>query len=425
MRRAAIFVFVAACAKLVGIHDYQPNDASGSNAPSPDAAGTMMPPPCGSGWGAAGCVTSLAAGVDKTCAVAGGVVYCWGNLPGDGSFSESSPTAVRAVGSNVIVTTSSTGLPNGVACLDASGIVTCWGDTSLDQQQSSSGSSAPGAALPQPWSSIAVGADHVCGLTGSGAVSCWGADNADQLGNQSIMTKCVPSGSKCSAVPLPIEVGSGVLEIAAGDSHTCARYAGGSVACWGSDGEGQLGNGSAGVAEGVPQKVIIQASVPSAMTRIVAGLEHTCALDVTGQFACWGAGGNGQLGTGSANDAYEAAFSNPTGSLLTAIATGESNTCAIDATGRVWCWGDDEYGVAGTSGFGTDAVVLPASIGITNATLITVGKRHACALLATGGIECWGDNALGELGSATPPAAVACGTGLDTCSPTPFDVPPP
>jgi alpha-tubulin suppressor-like RCC1 family protein len=76
--------------------------------------------------------------------------------------------------------------------------------------------------------------------------------------------------------------------------------------------------------------------------------------------------------------------------------------------------------VVGTTDFGSDAVQSPAPVGITNATSITVGKRHACALLDTGGIACWGDNSANELGTEAPNTC-----HLTQCSDTPVDVPPP
>jgi alpha-tubulin suppressor-like RCC1 family protein len=35
---------------------------------------------------------------------------------------------------------------------------------------------------------------------------------------------------------------------------------------------------------------------------------------------------------------------------------------------------------------------------VSNATQITAGEDHACGLLATGSIQCWGDNPYGQLG---------------------------
>jgi hypothetical protein len=424
MRRALILVSVAACAKIVGIHDYDPTgDASGPNPPSFDAPGTIMPPPppCGSGWGGAGCVTSLAAGVDKTCAVADNVVYCWGNLPGNGSSNATGPVAVTSGSpANVSISTSSSGITNGVTCIDAGGKVTCWGDSSLGQQQSMIGTNAPGGPFPEPWSTVAVGEDHACGLSGS-AVSCWGADDADQLGTNAIVAPC--GAVPCSRTPFPIDMTSGVVELASGGSHTCVRYDGGSVACWGSDSEGQLGN-NLEAANPVPQTVVTESGSPIVATRITAGLLQTCALDSAGDFACWGAGGLGQRGDGEANDASYATFISPTGRPFTAIATGENNTCAIDAYKQVWCWGDSTYELTGPNPLQMPQFSEPTALSeIPGATVITVGKRHACALLETGGIVCWGDNSAHELGVTG--AHAMCGTLNSDCSADPITVPPP
>jgi alpha-tubulin suppressor-like RCC1 family protein len=49
--------------------------------------------------------------------------------------------------------------------------------------------------------------------------------------------------------------------------------------------------------------------------------------------------------------------------------------------------------------------------GITTATQVSVGKRHACALLSDGRVKCWGDNRYGQLGD-----------GGGDVNPTPVDV---
>ena len=284
-------------------------------------------PTCSTGWGSAGCVTSLVAGVNKTCAVANNIVYCWGNLPGNGSGLVSRPTMISAAfpGSTVVVAASSSGASAGVTCFDAGENVSCWGDSTLGQLQVASDATMP-VQLHTTWKSVAVGANHVCGLSDTGVVSCWGAQNDSQLGTGSNgVTNC--SGQLCTVTPNVVDGLSGdVAAIAAGDSHTCALNADGTVTCWGSNSEGQIGDGSSSGPVAVPQTVVDESGQVIHVAKISAGLAHTCALDDSGAVGCWGAGGNGQLGNGEPVDAPSPTFNMLTSKPFSAIATGESST---------------------------------------------------------------------------------------------------
>ncbi len=83
------------------------------------------------------------------------------------------------------------------------------------------------------------------------------------------------------------------------------------------------------------------------------------------------------------------------------IAAGDRHTCALLANGGISCWGHNRYGQAGnTTNNGTDtANPTPAAVaGLSNMKAITAGSLHTCALTSSGGAKCWGLNSFGQLG---------------------------
>ena len=130
---------------------------------------------------------------------------------------------------------------------------------------------------------------------------------------------------------------------------SCAIYDNGSLYCWGRNDHGQLGLGSAGGREEVPQfvdfgngRTITSLGMGSSGAEGWEPNSHTCAVLDNGSLMCWGANGDGQLGIGniSANGVWEPTFVN-VGSGVTAIsvATASSSSCALLNNQSVKCWG--------------------------------------------------------------------------------------
>jgi len=150
-----------------------------------------------------------------------------------------------------------------------------------------------------------------------------------------------------------------------------------------------------------------------AMVDVAGG--YTCALDVSGRVFCWGANGGGQLGTGDLLPRLVPASMN--GDLrFTQISVADNGafTCGLTSAGQAYCWGNSFNGQLGDgSGPGEGTAVLDPKpvVGGHSFKQIVAAGGHTCALTTNGAAYCWGRNSLGQLG-----------TGNDTPSSSPIPV---
>jgi alpha-tubulin suppressor-like RCC1 family protein len=191
-------------------------------------------------------------------------------------------------------------------------------------------------------------------------------------------------------------------EVSAGGGHSCALLADKSVWCWGAGGYGQLGNGTIGDSP-VPVRVTglpPAASVSAGPAPNAYDPAHTCAVDTSGRVWCWGSDDYGQLGNGKTVTYSEVPVQVQGGILATQVSAGDQFTCAVTQAGTVECWGDNDYGELGNGT--TTTSTTPVTVkGLTNVIQVAAGYFHACALESSGTVWCWGDNDYGELGNGT------------------------
>jgi len=321
---------------------------------------TIMLPPRAAQASSPDLQAAIAAGHGHTCALKGGQVYCWG-LNGSGQLGDGSagPTAYSTT--PVLV--------------------------------------ADGAMGNSGVTAVAAGLGHTCALKG-GQVYCWGWNSNGQLGDETTADRTTPTLVADGAMG-----NSGVTAVAAGSYHTCALK-GGKVYCWGWNGFGQLGDGSAGPTAYSTTPVLVAdgAMGNSGVTAVAAGYGHTCALK-SGQVYCWGRNVVGDLGDGTTTDrttptlVADGAMGN---SGVTAIA-GSYHTCALKG-GKVYCWGWNGFGQLGdgttTYYRTTPTLVADGAMGNSGVTAIAAGHGHTCALKG-GQVYCWGWNGKGQLGDGT------------------------
>jgi len=136
-------------------------------------------------------------------------------------------------------------------------------------------------------------------------------------------------------------------------------------------------------------------------TTVVAGLSHTCALDVGGNAFCWGDGSLGQLGVGSP---LPLTASTPRlvigGHLFTALTAGAGHTCGLTAAGEAWCWGINSRGQLGDGTTLQRITPVAVKAGVPLAAL-SAGAEHTCAVTVEGNAVCWGRNVEFQLGDGS------------------------
>lgn len=236
---------------------------------------------------------------------------------------------------------------------------------------------------------IATGVSHTCGITPEGAAYCWGWNASAQLGDGTQENRSSP-----------VQVTGGVefTSISTGGSHTCGLTPGGSAYCWGSDGFGQLGDGTAGGTRGEPMPVASDSTFAS----IHAGWAHTCALTASGTAYCWGSNGHGEVGTGTAGANIPSPVVAAAGVTFTQIAPSQHDyTCGVAVDGTVHCWGHNDFAQLGRDTVSDNlAEVGPISSALTF-DAVAVGGFHSCGLATDGSAHCWGWNNRGRTGDGT------------------------
>ncbi len=253
---------------------------------------------------------------------------------------------------------------------------------------------------------VSTGASHSLALCSDGTVASWGLNTNGQLGND---------GTSQSTVPVTVTTLSGALQgktvvsVAAGGHHSLALCSDGTVASWGLNSNGQLGNGNTSQST-VPVAVTIS-GVPA--TRIViaisAGASHSLALCSDGTVVTWGLNTNGQLGNGTtAQSTVPVMVTTFSGALLgktvIAVSAGASHSLALCSDGTVTAWGNNGSGQLGNNSQATYSnvpVPVTQSGVITGKKVVSVaaGGAHSLALCSDGTVTAWGYNGFGELGN--------------------------
>jgi alpha-tubulin suppressor-like RCC1 family protein len=249
----------------------------------------------------------------------------------------------------------------------------------------SGGRPAP-AAVPQTGSFLAR------------SVLAWGTNTSRQLGNGD------DSGTPALlpvAVRLPVH--TRITQAQSGCNSGYALTTGGQLLAWGTNAHGELGDGRTGAFRPTPVLVKLPAGPP--VTSISAGEEHSLAVTASGSVLAWGSNTFRELG-----DGHTETFSNvpvmvtlPRRTRVRSVSAGFLDSMALTTTRQVLTWGINQHGELGTGSTAPDsAVPVPASLPAgTLVVAISAGNSHDLALTATGRVLNWGRSSLLGIGSSS------------------------
>ena len=249
---------------------------------------------------------------------------------------------------------------------------------------------------------LAVGGNHSLALCSDGTVATWGSNSFGQLGNSSTTDSLVPVALTSSGVLS----GKSVVAVAAGQYHNLALCSDGTFAAWGYNFYGQLGNNST-TQSNVPVSVNTSGVLSGkTITAIACGNYQSYALCSDGTLASWGYNGNGELGNNGTGFSTLPVTVDQSGVLagktISAIFAGSFHGLALCSDGTVAGWGLNAYGQLGNNTIQSAGVpVLVDTSGVlAGKTIVSVatGAYHTMALCADGTIAAWGSNSNGELG---------------------------
>jgi alpha-tubulin suppressor-like RCC1 family protein/putative cell wall-binding protein len=340
-----------------------------------------------------------------------------GQLPRGVTFNATTGAFTGPSAWNLNATTISAGSDHTCAVLHDT-TARCWGwngngelgdSTTIDRHVPVTVTTSAGTTL-SGITHISAGGRHTCAVLADSTARCWGLNVNGRLGDGTNTPSSVPVTVTTSAGTTL----SGVTHISAGNSHTCAVLADSTARCWGSNGNGELGDGTNNTPSSLPVTVVNTAvgTTLSGVTHISAGSSHTCAVLADSTARCWGSS-DGRLGDGTTNNDRHVPVTvvntgaGTTLSGITHISAGGGHTCAVLADSTARCWGSNGSGRLGL-GDGTTALSLipvtvttSAGTALSGVTRISAGAEYTCAVLDGGTARCWGANWTGQLGDGT------------------------
>lgn len=295
---------------------------------------------------------ALAIETNRGCGVMpDATVRCWGNT---------TPTANNWVGAkeNELVAVEQPGIDHAKelaltwkesCALRDDGKVICWGPAPIGAGKRTGAPPPPRIRL-EGVKQIGGAHMHYCALMEAGTVTCWGDARGLELTGDKVPLR--------DEAPQRVPLLKDVVSITVGENHNCALTTTGAVFCWGSNGAGELGVGKASPGSQPVQVPGLEAIAVEASPETPA----TCAIRKDGSVACWGSDFNCDIGDSHAGDCQKVVMNSTFGPSEseycaspqtvamdgafkpTSLAFGSTTACAKDGGGNLRCWGRSLFG---------------------------------------------------------------------------------
>ncbi len=332
------------------------------------------------------------------------LAYCWGynfaGQLGDGTTTER--PAPAAVSGGLRFRAVSPGISH-TCGLTTDDQAYCWGENAEGQlgDGSTTSSTTPVAvASKRRFRQLSAGAGHTCGVTFTDRALCWGSNASGALGDGTRSSRTRPGRVK----------GPDLLfaEVSAGEDYTCAVDMDGGAHCWGTNNDGQLGDGTQDTERLTPVPVVGE----HRFLQVSAEFLHTCGVTVENIAYCWGRNSVGQLGDGSDNPRRLKPSAVAGGLRFQRVGLGYNHTCGVTTDALAYCWGSNGSGQLGdgTRDFANTPVAVAGRLRFAD---VDAAGGHSCGVSLDDRGYCWGDNFFGQLGDGNS------GVGAERLTPVP------
>ena len=210
---------------------------------------------------------------------------------------------------------------------------------------------------------VSLGEYHSSAITSEGRIFTWGSNGAGQLGDGTTTNSSLPID-----ITSNFNLGSGeiITLISLGEFHSLATTSEGRIFTWGYNGDGELGDGTT-TNSSIPIDITsnFNLNVGETVINVSLGGYHSSVITSEGRIFTWGANGSGKLGDGTTTNSslpidITSNFSLTSGEIITSISLGVSHSSAITSEGRIFTWGRGNYGQLGDGG--TTDSLLPIDI---------------------------------------------------------------
>ena len=251
------------------------------------------------------------------------------------------------------------------------------------------------------WVGVAAGHFFSLAIGNNGNVYAWGSNSNGQLGNGT-------TTDSDTLVNVNLPSGVTATAVACGHYHSLAIGSDGNVYAWGENNNGQLGNG-----KNIDSSTPVKVNLPSGFTpaEICAGWYYSLALGTDGSLYVWGGNGQGQLGLGNTtNQSTPVVVPPPTGvTKWTALYGGIYFVVAKGSDGNLYASGQNSYGQLGTGNTTNSTTFTKVNIpaGVTGWKGVACTGSSVLAIASNDTLYGWGYGGSGEMGNGT-------GTGTNT-----------